>query len=363
MKTRTLLATSLLLAAASQASSAAGVLNVYNWSDYIAKDTIPGFEKQTGIKVRYDNYDSNETLQSKLLTGSSGYDIVTPTSDFMAKQIQAGAFQKLDKSKLPNLRNLDPALMAKIAGADPGNQYGVPWAYGTDGLGYNLTKVQPLLGKDTPLDDWDNLFNPQKAAKLKGCGISVLDDAKAVFATTLHYLGRPPNSRNAADYQAAFQTLQKIRPYIKRFSSSGYINELANGDICMVLGYSGDVVIAKTRAAEAKRPYQLAYYIPKTGAPLWFDVMVISKGAKNVDSALQWINYMQTPQVNAGITNTVFYPTANAQARKFVKPEIANDPAIYPPPALISKLFLLEPVPADIMRLQNRLWTQLKTGR
>ncbi|OHX15078.1 ABC transporter substrate-binding protein [Chromobacterium sphagni] len=338
-------------------------LNVYNWSDYIAKSTIPGFEKQTGVKVKYDVYDSDDTLQAKMLTGRAGYDIVVPTSNFMAKQIEAGIYQKLDKSKLPNLANLDKALMAKIVDADPGNAHGVPWAYGTDGLGYNLSKVKAILGNGAPLDSWDILFDPKYVSKLKDCGVSVLDQANDVFAVTLHHLGKDPNSKNPVDYQAAFEALKKIRPYITQFNSSGYINDLANGDICMALGWSGDVNIAKHRAAEAKRSYQLAYVIPKSGAPIWFDVMVIPKDAPHPEQALQWINYIETPQVNAAITDEVFYPTVNAAARKFVKPEIASDPTIYPPESVMKTLFLLKPLPPDIMRLQNRLWTQLKTGR
>jgi len=352
-----------LTAAAMSASAADTQLNVYNWSDYIAKSTIPGFEQKTGIKVKYDVYDSDDTLQAKMLTGNSGYDIVVPTSNYMAKQIEAGIYLKLDKSKLPNLKNLDPALMAQVAQADPGNNHGVPWAWGTDGLGYNVTKVQALLGKDAPLDSWDILFDPKYVSKLKGCGVSVLDQANDVFAVALHYLGKDPNSHNPADQQAAFQLLKKIRPYITQFNSSGYINDLANGDICFALGWSGDVNIAKRRAAEAGKSYKIEYMIPKSGAPLWFDMMVIPKDAAHSQASLEWINYIEDPKVNAAITDEVFYPTANLEARKYVNPTIAHDPTIYPPPAVIKTLFLLRPIPPDILRLQNRLWTQLKTGR
>ncbi|BEV70597.1 polyamine ABC transporter substrate-binding protein [Paludibacterium sp. THUN1379] len=353
---------SLLMLLPFGAALAGGTLNVYNWSDYIAKSTIPGFEKQTGNKVRYDVYDSDDTLQAKMLTGNSGYDVVAPTSNYMAKQIQAGIYQPLDKAKIPNLKYLDPALMAQVAIADPGNAHGVPWAWGTDGLGYNVTKVKALLGKDAPLDSWDMLFNPKYVSKLKSCGVSVLDQANDVFAAALFYLHKDPNSHNPADQQAAFQLLKSIRPYITQFNSSGYINDLANGDVCMVFGWSGDVNIAKRRAAEAKKPYQIQYFIPKAGAPVWFDVMVIPKDAPNAALANQWINYIQDPKVNAAITNEVFYPTANKEARKYVNPAIANDPTIYPSAAVIKTLFLLKPVPPEVLRLQNRLWTQLKTG-
>ncbi|MDN0074228.1 polyamine ABC transporter substrate-binding protein [Crenobacter sp. SG2303] len=358
-----LLCSSLLLLSSTVALAEDKALNVYNWSDYIAKSTIPGFEKESGIKVKYDVYDSDDTLMAKMLTGKAGYDIVVPTSNFMAKQIEAGIYQKLDKSKMPNLANLDKGLMAQVAGADAGNAHGVPWAWGTDGLGYNLTKVHAILGKDAPLDSWDMLFDPKNVSKLKGCGVSVLDQANDVFAATLHYLGKDPNSRNPADYQAAFEQLKKIRPYITQFNSSGYINDLANGDICLAYGWSGDVNIAKHRAAEAKKSYQIAYVIPKGGAPLWFDMMVIPKDAAHPEAAHKWINYIEDPKVNAEITNEVFYPTANVAARKYVKPEIASDPTIYPPESVMKTLFLLKPIPADIIRLENRLWTQLKTGR
>jgi putrescine transport system substrate-binding protein len=350
-----------LLPAAAMAEDKA--LNVYNWSDYIAKTTIPRFEKETGVKVRYDVYDSDDTLQAKMLTGKAGYDIVVPTSNYMAKQIEAGIYLKLDKSKLPNLVHLNKTLMKMVEGADPGNAHGVPWAWGTDGLGYNMTKVRAALGKDAPLDSWDILFEPKYLSRLKGCGVSILDQAADVFTVALAYLHKDPNSRNPADYQAAFQLLKKIRPYITQFNSSGYINDLANGDVCFALGFSGDVHIAKQRAAEAGKSYAISYVIPKEGAPLWFDVMVIPRDAAHPEAALKWINYIETPQVNAEITNEVFYPTVNDAARKYVNPAIANDPTVYPPESVIKTLYLMKPLPPDILRLENRLWTQLKSGR
>lgn len=338
-------------------------LNVYNWSDYIAHDTVRGFEQKTGIKVKYDVFDSDDTLQTKLLTGKTGYDVVVPSSTAMARQIEAGIYQKLDKSRMPNLANLDKSLMQLVASADPGNQYGVPWAYGTDGLGYNLTRVRSVLGKDAVLDSWDVLFDVEKLGKLKGCGVSVLDQPSEIFPIVLNYLHKDPNSHNAADYQAALELLKKIRPYITQFNSSGYINDLANGDICFAVGWSGDVNIARHRAQEAKRHYQIAYIIPREGAPVWFDVMVIPKDAPHPENAMNWINYIQSPEVNAAITNEVFYPTANAAARKLVMPDVANDPSIYPGEQTRKILFSLKPMPPDISRLENRLWAQLKTGR
>lgn len=354
----------LFLCAAPWAASAKDTqLNVYNWSDYIAKDTISNFEKQTGVKVRYDNYDSDDTLQAKLLTGNSGYDIVVPTSNYAGKQIAAGIFAPLDKTKLPNLKYLDPQLMALVAGADPGNKYVVPWAWGTTGLGYNVTKAQQILGKNVALNDWDILFKPENISKLKACGVSVLDAPDQVFAAALHYIGKDPMSTNPADYQAALAMLKKIRPYITQFNSSGYINDMVGGDICFAYGWSGDVVIAKHRAIEAKKPYKIEYYIPKGGAPVWFDVMAIPKDAGHKEAALQWINYIETPQVHAAITNAVYYPSANAEAKKYVDPKIANDPAVYPPADVVKTLFLLKPLPPEIQRLQTRLWTEFKSGR
>ncbi|HTR09954.1 MAG TPA: polyamine ABC transporter substrate-binding protein [Paraburkholderia sp.] len=344
------------------ARAADGELNVYNWSDYIAKDTIPNFEKEQGIKVKYDNYDSDDTLQAKLLAGSSGYDIVVPTSNYMAKQIQAGVYQKLDKSKMPNIANLDPVLMHMIADADPGNQYGVPWAFGTDGIGYNKQAVEKALGPNAPVDSWALVFDPANLSKLKGCGVSFLDQAVDVFAAVLQYMHKDPNSTNPADYQAAFQVLKSVRPYITQFNSSGYINDLVNNDICVAVAWSGDVGIAHRRAEEAKRSYEVKFSNVKEGGLLWFDVMVVPKDAPHPENAMKWINYIEDPKVNAQITNEVFYPTANKAARQFVTASVAQDATVYPSDDVLKKMTLMKPMPADILRLENRLWAQLKTG-
>jgi putrescine transport system substrate-binding protein len=338
-------------------------LNVYNWSDNIADDTVPGFEKQTGIHTRYDVYDGDETLQAKLLAGSSGYDVVVPSSGYAAKQIQAGVYQKLDKSRIPNLSNLDPVLMKMLASADPGNQYTVPWSWGTDGLGMNATKVAEVLGKDAPLDSWELLFNPQYVSKLKGCGVSVLDSPEDTFAVGLVYLHKDPNSTNPADYQAVYQLYRTIRPYITQFNSSGYINDLANNDVCLALAWSGDVAIAKERAEEAHRSYEIRYSIPSGPGILWFDLMAVPKDAPHSEAAMQWINYILQPKVSADITNQVFYPNANAVARPLIKPAILENAAIYPAPDRLKSLTLQAPLPAEILRLENRLWAQLKAGR
>ncbi|HEX7910883.1 MAG TPA: polyamine ABC transporter substrate-binding protein [Paraburkholderia sp.] len=355
--------TGLLLSCSPLAMAAETELNVYNWSDYIAKDTIPNFEKDSGIHVRYDNYDSDDTLQAKLLAGSSGFDIVVPSSLYMARQIQAGILQKLDKSQIPNLKNLDPVLMKMVADADPGGQYGVPWAYGTDGIGYNVQEVKKALGDNAPVDSWALVFDPANVSKLKSCGVSFLDQAGDAFATALQYLHKDPNSSNPADYQAAFDLLKKVRPYITQFNSSGYINDLANNDVCVALGWSGDVGIARRRAADAKRSYEIRFSNVKEGGLLWFDMMVIPKDAPHPEAAMKWINYIEDPKVNAAITNEVFYPTANRAARPLVSPVVSQDVSVYPPDDVLRKMTLMKPLPIEIVRLENRLWAQLKAGR
>jgi len=356
------------LGAALAAAAAAGwaqdkVVNVYNWAEYTAPDTLPGFERATGIKLRYDVYDSNDTLQAKLLTGKSGYDVVVPSTHYAARQLEGGLFQKLDKAKIPNWQYLDPDIMALVATVDPGNQYLVPWGYGTNGLGYNVTKAKAALGEDADLADWSVLFKPENAAKLQGCGISILDEAAQVFPAVLHYLGKDPNSSEPADYREAADLLKQIRPYIRQFSSSGYIDELASGDLCMVYAYSGDVMIARRRAQEAGRAYEIDYFIPAGGAPAWFDTMAIPGDAQNVDAAHAFINYIETPQVHAAITNHMFYPNANKEARKYVDPDVAGNPMIYPPAEVSRTLFVIKPQPLAIQRLQTRLWAELKSGR
>lgn len=346
-----------------QAVSQHKVVNVYNWAEYIAPDTLPGFERETGIKVHYDVYESNDTLQAKLLTGNSGYDVVVPSTHYASRQIQAGLFQKLDKSKIPNWKYLGPEWMALLALVDPGNQYAIPWGYGTNGLGFNVTKVRKIMGSQVDLANWDMFFKPENAAKLKDCGISMLDEASQVFPVVLKYLGKDPNSSDPEDYKEALALLEKIRPYIRQFSSAGYIDELAVGDLCMVLGFSGDVMISGQRAQEAKKNYEINYFIPKGGAPAWFDLMVIPKDAPHPTEAHAFINYIENPHVHASITNTVFYSNANREARKYVKPELANHPVIYPTTDITKMLYVIKVQPLNIQRLQTRLWATLKSGR
>ena len=338
-------------------------LNVYNWSDYIAEDTVPTFEKETGIKVTYDVYDSNETLEAKLLSGRTGYDVVVPSAmPFMAREIKAKAFRPIDKSKLPNYGNLDPAILEKVAAADPGNQYGVPYLWGTTGLGYNVAKVKAALGADAKVDSLAVLFDPENAKKLAGCGISVLDTAQELFPAALAYLGADPLSRDPKDIERAAAAVAKIRPYIRKFHSSQYINDLANGDICLAFGYSGDVIQARSRAADAKNGIEIGYAIPKEGAMLWVDMMAIPADAPHPENALAFINDILKPQTIAAISDTVGYPNPNKAATPLVKAEIRDDPEIYPPEAVRAKLFFDKPVDPSFERLRTRAWTRVKSG-
>jgi putrescine transport system substrate-binding protein len=339
------------------------ILNIYNWSDYIAPDTVSKFEAETGIKVNYDVYDSNEVLEAKLLAGKSGYDLVVPSaSPFLARQIKAKVYRKLDRAKLKNYDNLDKQILASQAVADPGNLYGVPYLWGTTGFGYNVAKVKAALGDAAPLDSMAMIFDPEIAKKLAPCGISLLDSALDVFPAALAYIGRDPTSKAPADLEAAVAVVSKIRPYIKKFHSSQYINDLANGDLCISLGYSGDIVQARTRAAEAKNGIEIAYTIPKQGAQLSTDMMAIPASAQHPDNAHLFIDFILRPEVIAAITNAVGYPNPNALATDMVDEDIRNDPSVYPPDAVRAKFFVDKPASADYERTRTRAWTKLKSG-
>jgi putrescine transport system substrate-binding protein len=354
------LAASLALPAAAAEEK---VLAIYNWSDYIAADTIAKFEAETGIKVTYDVYDSNETLEAKLLAGKSGYDIVVPSfSPFMIRQIKAGVYRPIDKSKLKNYGNLDKAILERTSAGDPGNAHGVPYLWGTTGIGYNVAKVKEALGPEAPVDSLALLFDPQNAAKLAPCGISLLDTAQEMFPAALAYLGRNPISRELEDLEAAAEAIQKIRPSIRKFHSSQYINDLANGDLCVAFGYSGDVIQARTRAIEAKSGIEIRYSIPKEGAMLWVDMLGIPKDAPHPENAHLFIDYILRPEVIAAITNAVGYPNPNTLATELVDEEIREDPAIYPPEAVREKLFFDQPAEGAFERRRTRAWTRVKSG-
>jgi putrescine transport system substrate-binding protein len=342
------------------------VVNIYNWADYIAPDTIKNFEKETGIKVRYDNFDSNEVLHAKLVAGRSGYDIVVPGSHFAKMQIDGGLLMKLDKAKLSNLKNLDPAIQSQLAKLDPGNEYVVNWLWGYTTVGINAEKVKKALGT-MPMPDnvWDLVFKPEYVSKLKGCGVSFLDTASEVIPIALKYIGKDPHSKDAADYKAAGEMLGRVRPYVTRFSGSGsdYIDQMARGQLCAVVGWSGDIYIAKDRAAKAKQPQALEVLLPKSGGLLFFDVMAIPKDAKHPENAHKWIDYILRPEVHASLTNAVFYANPNLAARKAVKPELANDKAVFPDAAALDAMIVPGVPDQATRRLITRTFTTFKAGR
>jgi putrescine transport system substrate-binding protein len=339
------------------------VLNIYNWSDYIADDTLKNFEKETGIKVNYDNYDTNEILHGKLVAGKTGYDIVVPSAHFAKMQIEAGLFQKLDKSKLTNWNNLDPDLLKLMAKVDPGNQYLVDWLWGYITVGINTGKVKQALGATPmPANPWELIFNPTYADKLKGCGISFLDSPSEVLPIALGYVGKPAYSKTAADYAVAGAMLKKIRPDIKLFSSSGYINDMVAGSICAVLGYSGDINIARARAIAARNGNDIVAFVPKSGATLFFDSMAIPADAPHPQNAMLFINYILRPEVHAALTNKVFYANPNKASLKFVQKDVASNPSVFLKPEDLAKMTVPDTLPQDIKRVQTRTFTAFKTG-
>jgi len=339
------------------------VLNIYNWSDYIAEDTVANFEKETGIKVTYDVFDSNELLENKLVAGNTGYDLVVPSLQYLSRQVQAGVFQPLDKSKLPNWSHLDPALMARIATLDPDNTHAVNWLWGTTGIGYNEAKVKAALGEGAPVDSWDLVFKPENISKLKDCGVAVLDTPGELIPIALNYLGEDPNSFDEKVIAKGQALLSTVRPYITEFNSSEYINELANGDICVAVGWSGDVLQAAARADEAKNGIVVKYSLPKEGGPMWFDMMAIPKDAKHPKNAHLFLNYILRPEVMAGISNYVAYANANKDSTPLVDKSVLENPSVYPPPATMQKLFTFAVLPPEVDRNYTRFWTKLKTGR
>jgi putrescine transport system substrate-binding protein len=339
------------------------VLNIYNWSDYIADDTIQNFEKETGIKVRYDTFDNNEILHAKLVAGKTGYDIVVPSSGWARLQIEGGLLRKLDKTLLPNLKNLDPDIQKQIASLDPGNQYLVNWMWGYTTIGINTAKIKAALGAEPmPANAWELFFNPKYISKLKGCGVSVLDSSSEVLPPALRYLGKDPFSKNSADYQAASALLKSIRPYITLFSSAGYINDMAGGSICLALGWNGDINIARRRALEAKNGNDIVALIPKTGGILFFDMMAIPVDAPHPKNAHLFMNYIMRPEVDAALTNKVFYANPNKESRKFIKPEIAQNPSVFPSSAEIATMVPPKALTNELRRLMTRVYTGFKTG-
>ncbi|MFH0258118.1 polyamine ABC transporter substrate-binding protein [Vibrio rumoiensis] len=339
------------------------VLHVYNWSSYIAPNTISDFEKETGIKVVYDVFDSNEVLEAKLLAGRSGYDVVVPSNNFLAKQIRAGVFQKLDRTQLPNWKNLNPELLNALSPSDPGNLYAMPYLWGTIGFAYNIDKVQKALGDDMPTDSWDLVFNPQYMEKLKSCGVSFLDSPTEMLPAALNYLGLDTGTQKPEDIKQAEALFLSIRENVTYFHSSKYISDLANGDICVAVGYSNDLFIARDRAEEANNGNKIEYVIPKEGAGSYFDMMAIPADAQNVKAAHTFLNYLMKPEVIANITNEVSAANGNQAATPFVNEAIRNNAGIYPDEATLKNIYTISDLPAKAQRVMTRTWTKIKTGR
>lgn len=344
------------------AADAEKVVNVYNWSDYIAEDTISKFEAATGIEVNYDVFDGSEVLEAKLLAGSSGYDVVVPTAIFLEHQIEAGVFLQLDRRALPNHANLDTAIMQRVAAHDPGNRHAIPYMWGTTGFGFNRAKVEERM-PNAPTGSWDMLLDPAVAAKFADCGISLLDSPTDVIPTVLAYLGLDPASEDPADLARAEERLLAVRPHIRYFHSSQYINDLANGETCVAMGWSGDVLQARDRAAEAERGVEVAYTIPREGAIIWFDLMAIPVDAPHPQNAHAFLDFIMRPQIAADITNYVFYANANAASLGLVADEVKSDPSIYPTDAVKAKLFAATTKSPAFSRLLTRAWTRIRTGR
>jgi putrescine transport system substrate-binding protein len=338
-------------------------VNVFNWSNYIAPGVLEAFTKETGIKVVYDTFDANETLETRLLAGKSGYDVVVPTAYFLQRQIKASIFQKLDKSRLPNLVNAWPAVTERLAIYDPGNVYAVNYMWGTTGIGYNVKAVHDILGADAKIDSWEVVFRPELLAKFKDCGVHMLDSADDILPAALNYLGLDPNSTKQADIEKAAALVSKVRPYVRKFHSSEYLSALATGEICLVVGWSGDIKQAQSRAAEAHNGVEIGYSIPKEGAQMFFDNLAIPADAGNVAEAYELINYLYRPDVAAKNSDFLSYANGNLASQKLIDPKIVNDPTIYPDDATLKKLFVITARDPATQRIINRIWTRVKTGQ
>lgn len=338
------------------------VVNVYNWSDYIDESILGDFTEETGIRVVYDVFDSNEILETKLLAGGTGYDVVVPSGEFLGRQIQAGVFQELDKSKLSNLENMWDLIAERTEKYDPGNAYSINYMWGTTGIGYNVAKVEEALGIDT-IDSWDVIFDPEKISKLADCGVYMLDAPAEIVRAALNYLEFDPDSREPDELAKAEELLTSIRPHVRKFHSSEYINALANGDICVTVGWSGDIFQARDRADEANQGVEIGYSIPKEGAQMWFDQMAIPADAQHPEEAHEFINYIMKPEVIAKASNYVFYANGNKASQELLDEEVIGDPAVYPGKDTLNKLYTTLPYDPRTQRLVTRLWTKVVTGQ
>ena len=344
-----------------RARADAGTVNVYNWADYIGESTIADFTKETGIKVVYDMYASTEEMEAKMLAGSSGYDVVLQSGLNLPRMVTAKVYQKLDKTKLSNWGNLDPEILTILQGFDPGNEYGVPYTWGTVGFTYNMDLVKKVL-PDADFNSLDTIFNPDNAQKLATCGLSILDSPNDIGPIVMKWLGIDPNKAGPDDYKKLAEAFAKIRPYIATFDNTNYLTTLPNGEVCAVNSWSGDYGVAKKRAADAGIKLDLEYFVPKSGAPAWFDVWAIPSDAKNVDNAYAFLNYMLRPEVVAAATNFIGYANANKAATALVDPSISGDPAVYPDVATKERLFTLAPMTPEQEEALTRTWTEIKTG-
>lgn len=359
MKTALLSFTATLaLTAAAQAQE----VRVYNWSDYIDEDLLSKFEEETGIDLIYDVFDSNELLETKMLSGGSGYDVVVPTGTFLQRQIMAGAFQKLDKSKLPNLENMWSVISDRTAKYDPDNEYSINYMWGTTGIGVNVAKVQEALGPDAPIDSWDLVFKPENMEKLAECGVHFLDAPAEMIPAALKYIGEDPDSHDPDVIAKVEPVYAAVRPYIQKFHSSEYINALANGDICVAVGWSGDILQSRDRAAEAENGVEVAFNAPKEGAQMWFDQMAIPVDAPNVDAAHTFLNFIMDAQNAAAASNYVYYANGNKASQEFLNEDVIGDPAIYPSEDALNNLFTTTPFDPRVQRTVTRLWTTIKSG-
>jgi putrescine transport system substrate-binding protein len=357
------IATALAMSAALTVAAAAQdkVVNVYNWSDYIGENVLDEFTKATGIKVVYDVFDSNDILETKLLAGGTGYDVVVPSGTFLARQIQAGVFQKLDKSKLPNIKHQWSDIAERIAKFDPGNEHAVNYMWGTTGIGYNVGKIAERM-PDAPVDSWDMIFNPDVVSKFADCGVHMLDAADEIIPAALNYLGKDPDSHDPADIEEAAKLIEKIRPYVQKFHSSEYIEALANGNICLAVGWSGDVLQARDRAAEAGGDIEIAYAIPKEGALMWFDNLAMPADAPHPEEALAFINFMMEPEIAAENSNYIYYANGNKDSQPLLEEDVIDDPAIYPDEETVARLYTTTPYDPKTQRVVTRAWTRIKSG-
>ncbi len=337
-------------------------VRVYNWSDYIDEDLLTKFEEETGIDLIYDVFDSNEVLETKLLAGGSGYDVVVPTADFLQRQIAAGAFQPLDKAKLANLANMWGVIEDRTAQYDPGNEYAINYMWGTTGLGVNVGKVTEILGADAPLGSMELILKPENMEKLAGCGVHFLDAPTEIIPMALQYLGEDPDSQDPDVIAKAEDVLMAVRPYIQKFHSSEYINALANGEICVAVGWSGDVLQARDRAAEADNDVEIAYNAFSEGSLMWFDMMAIPVDAPNPDAAHTFLNFIMDAQNMAAASNYVYYANGNEASQEFLIEDVISDPAIYPDAATVENLYTKSPYDAKVQRTVTRLWTKVKSG-